>query len=1107
MSPGDLYRSVSKISETKYFSDKFGLSKVIINNLIDSGVLDIGTIKNNIKIIMNDTKSKSLTAGIILVAMLKSHPLHNAILKNMSLELHDLYDGIRYLNSKGKKFLTSSQINALDKINQILSRKKNKSLFFTGEDATGKTTVLKNITFDNYYFDASSLDFHKRENVKNKLSQIFADAGAKYIILDNADRILEEHLESVDCSALVAELIDSGRPIIMAMSSQKFDGLKTRLPSGFKTVSELKLERPDRDDSLRLLLAASENIEKYKKVSIKYNALKAATTINIATDNAAVIAKGELLAAQAAEQAAIAILAAAQADAAIAGANLAAAEQAAATATTELAASEAAAAVTAAQAAVATTAATVAGAELAVSSASAAVSLAGLAVAEEGASVASVALGIAANATGVAIRFALLGPIILVAGAIAGLIAYFTKTKEGSDKFGQGMAYLGGVFMGLIKPLAEFGKLIFDAFSKPQILLDLLVENVTNRFKAIGLVAKSFAELIGAAFTGNTEKTQKAFTELAQANLTLITGISKETQDAVFNGAKAAGEAAMEAEKRTQVVQGRIRELMKTNADLKNDVEKYDKLSDNASLTFAQRQKAATTAIAKQRQLNANNLSVLKEQLNIAKIKQEYEGKTTANMDEIAKLQSEMTSALQEGNTKIYDLENKQAQIRINETTSRLNGEKADLETRLMLIKGNAEAELQIKKDLIDKNAEIAASAAGLSAKEIKAIQTKANTEKEQLDKDYALKKAKNDFDIVNQGLEKELQAVEKGSLEEIQLKQKQGEILYNQELTLAALEITDKEQLAKKKTDIDLKYNQSKIDLAKQAADKIKQLEDQRYNNQLTALKLVTTNEQVELETRLNAQAAIYEQERQKRIENASLTGEDVTNINEEYRQKDVALNKQKEEAKYQQNIEIAQQTFGFVTTLSDLQYQADLAAAGDNAQEKEKIEKAYAARQKRLKLFEILLNQSVAIAKTLAEAPFGLNFAASIAVGAQIAALAGQVIALKFNKGGKVPGQGDTDTVPALLTPGEVVINKRAAAQNIGLLDRINRSTGGAALIPQRLNSGGIVLPVSGNQNGLTPNDVMQIVNSMPAPVVEVKQIIRGINNQVNVTQSATL
>jgi hypothetical protein len=36
-------------------------------------------------------------------------------------------------------------------------------------------------------------------------------------------------------------------------------------------------------------------------------------------------------------------------------------------------------------------------------------------------------------------------------------------------------------------------------------------------------------------------------------------------------------------------------------------------------------------------------------------------------------------------------------------------------------------------------------------------------------------------------------------------------------------------------------------------------------------------------------------------------------------------------------------------------------------------------------------------------------------------------------FNRGGKVPGRGNTDTVPALLTPGEVVVNKQAV-KNIG-------------------------------------------------------------------------
>ena len=37
-------------------------------------------------------------------------------------------------------------------------------------------------------------------------------------------------------------------------------------------------------------------------------------------------------------------------------------------------------------------------------------------------------------------------------------------------------------------------------------------------------------------------------------------------------------------------------------------------------------------------------------------------------------------------------------------------------------------------------------------------------------------------------------------------------------------------------------------------------------------------------------------------------------------------------------------------------------------------------------------------------------------------------------MNKGGLVPGTGVTDSVPAMLTPGEVVINK-PAVQNFGL------------------------------------------------------------------------
>jgi TP901 family phage tail tape measure protein len=55
-------------------------------------------------------------------------------------------------------------------------------------------------------------------------------------------------------------------------------------------------------------------------------------------------------------------------------------------------------------------------------------------------------------------------------------------------------------------------------------------------------------------------------------------------------------------------------------------------------------------------------------------------------------------------------------------------------------------------------------------------------------------------------------------------------------------------------------------------------------------------------------------------------------------------------------------------------------------------------------------------------------------------------KIKAIGLNKGNIVPGVGNTDTVPAMLTPGEFVVNKEATQNNLGLLKQINEgSTGG--------------------------------------------------------------
>ena len=47
-----------------------------------------------------------------------------------------------------------------------------------------------------------------------------------------------------------------------------------------------------------------------------------------------------------------------------------------------------------------------------------------------------------------------------------------------------------------------------------------------------------------------------------------------------------------------------------------------------------------------------------------------------------------------------------------------------------------------------------------------------------------------------------------------------------------------------------------------------------------------------------------------------------------------------------------------------------------------------------------------------------------------------------VRRNRGGTIPGSGNTDTVPAMLTPGEFVVNKQATQDNLPLLRQINES-----------------------------------------------------------------
>jgi len=127
------------------------------------------------------------------------------------------------------------------------------------------------------------------------------------------------------------------------------------------------------------------------------------------------------------------------------------------------------------------------------------------------------------------------------------------------------------------------------------------------------------------------------------------------------------------------------------------------------------------------------------------------------------------------------------------------------------------------------------------------------------------------------------------------------------------------------------------------------------------------------------------------------------------------------------------------------------------------------------------------------------------------------------KFNKGGLVPGSGNTDTVPAMLTPGEVVISK-PAVKKFGVMNllNLNKSAGssskpkikngttyaneGAVIMP---NVGDLLSSIIGSMQDLENSDLQKTLSDPSIPEA-LKSFSESVaipkDQQINAAQGVT-
>ena len=157
----------------------------------------------------------------------------------------------------------------------------------------------------------------------------------------------------------------------------------------------------------------------------------------------------------------------------------------------------------------------------------------------------------------------------------------------------------------------------------------------------------------------------------------------------------------------------------------------------------------------------------------------------------------------------------------------------------------------------------------------------------------------------------------------------------------------------------------------------------------------------------------------------------------------------------------------------------------------------KAIAKAAKILALGQILVENGKAIAMGIASAmsvPFPANIAAVATtlatITATIASAKKTISAAKFAEGGLVTGEGTgtSDSIPAMLSNGESVINAQATALYSPLLSAINQSTGGAAIgakTGELINYDALINGIAGAVANIRPVVSVQEINDVNARV----------------------
>jgi len=332
--PYEIATVIGQVYGGHFFAARFGIGSGFLQEISSKEKIDTSTVWKEALSIQDKTKTKTLSAGVVLAALIQVYPKHDSLLAHLQLSMDDIFSGIKWqnhidniieeykkprltggigrdwsfgwipnLSSFGQNIseYTSplkleSHNDSLDKLIDMLSGTGDRNnAVIVGPNGTGKTEIVhafaarlmdakadvpSNIKFHQVFLlDASSLisaapGRGELEGLINDLMNEVYRAKNIIICLDNAQLFFEEGLGSVDLSNLLVPILEAGSmPIILTMDDQRYLQISQNNSLIASTLNRISISQTSRDETIAIMQDKLAHFEFHHGVTYMYQSL------------------------------------------------------------------------------------------------------------------------------------------------------------------------------------------------------------------------------------------------------------------------------------------------------------------------------------------------------------------------------------------------------------------------------------------------------------------------------------------------------------------------------------------------------------------------------------------------------------------------------------------------------------------------------------------------------------------------------------------------------------------------------------------------------------------------------------------------------------------